>query len=102
MIFRDLEKIRSIIKTATDLDISYAYDDLVFPDHVAFIIQFDDSNIENYYCYFHLDCENRSKDSIFSKLAEVCKSNNKTLELNGNFNLKQIGEEVEISFFNQR
>jgi len=98
MIFRDLENVRSIIKTATDLDISYAYDDLVFPDHTAFMIQFDDNNVENYYCYFHQDCNNRSKDNIFSRLAEVCKSNNKTVELKGIFNLKQKGEEVEICF----
>jgi hypothetical protein len=98
MIFRDLEKVRSIIKMATDLDISYAYDDLVFPEHAAFLIQFDDLNKENYYCYFHKDCENRSKDSIFTKLTEVCTSNNKTIELKGNFNLKQKAEEVEICF----
>jgi len=98
MIFRDLEKVRSIVKAATDLDISYAYDDLVFPDHAAFMIQFDDSNVDNYYCYFYEDCDSRSKDSIFTKLTEVCNDNNKTLELKGIFNLKQKGEEVEICF----
>ena len=35
MIFRDLEKVRVIIKEATDLDVAYAYDDLVFPEHAA-------------------------------------------------------------------
>jgi len=45
MEFRNLENLRAFIKDATGLDVSYAYDDLVFPDHTAFIVQFDCSNI---------------------------------------------------------
>ena len=33
MQYRDLEKVRTIIQEATGLEVAYAYDDLVFPDH---------------------------------------------------------------------
>ncbi len=56
MIYRDLEKVRTIIDEATGLEVSYAYDDLVFPDHTAFIIQFDDTKASHFFGYFHKDC----------------------------------------------
>lgn len=56
MIFRDLEMVRSAIKEATDLDITYAYDDLVFPEHVAFLIQYAPDSDKKMFCFFHVDC----------------------------------------------
>ena len=45
MKYRDLETVRQIIKEATDLEVMYAYDDLVFPDHGVFMIQYDDKMV---------------------------------------------------------
>jgi len=44
MKFRNLEAVRYIIKEATGLEITYAYEDLVFPEHMAFLIQFNDKS----------------------------------------------------------
>jgi len=98
MIFRDLEKIRMIIKEATDLDIAYAYDDLVFPEHAAFLIQFDDANQDNYFSYFHQDCLPESKDEIDNNLLQAFKKHRSTLVSKGSFTLEQKGEEIEIRF----
>ena len=98
MKFRDLEKVRVIVKDATGLDISYAYDDLVFPDHTAFIIQFDDTDENNFFCYFHEDCIAGERKRIIKKLTEECSGKGCTIYHKGSFYLKQKGEEVGISF----
>jgi hypothetical protein len=98
MVFRDLEKIRFIIKDSTGLDLTYAYDDLVFPEHVAFLIQFDDAQNNNYFCYFHEDCLGNEQTRILKSLTEVCRTNNCTISAKGSFNLQPKGEEFEVHF----
>ena len=98
MIFRDLEKVRVIIKEATDLDIAYAYDDLVFPEHAAFLIQFDDYTENKYFCYFHEDCLRDATGEILANLTKSFKKHGGTLVSKGSFGLKQKGEEIEIKF----
>ncbi len=100
MIFRDLEMARALIKDATGLDVMYAYEDLVFPEHGAFIIRFDDSNSNNFMCYFHEECiENESKQ-IFDNLREICTANKCTIESKGSYRYKQKGENFEVHFLN--
>lgn len=98
MEFRNLDKIRFIINDATNLDIAYAYDDLVFPEHTTFIIQFDDENKSNYFLYFHEDCIGKNKIELHAKLAGSAKANKSTMEEKGTFTLEQVGEEVKIHF----
>ncbi len=98
MIQRDLEKVRVVIKEATELDIAYAYDDLVFPDNTAFIIQFDDNDANNYFCYFHTDCLADAKEQITADLSKSFKKHRCSLTSKGSFQLNPKGEEVEIQF----
>lgn len=96
MEYRDLEKVRSIIDNATGLPVGYAYDDLVFPDYTAFIIQFDDTNSSNFFCYFHEDCN--EKETLFKDLSNACLQQKCTLTLKGEFKLEQKNEEIELQF----
>lgn len=98
MIFRDLEKVRAVVKEATDLDIAYAYDDLVFPEHAAFLIEFDEESDKKLYCYFHVDCLPDSKAKILDQLTLSFKKRGCVLVSKGLFSLNQKGEEIEISF----
>ncbi len=98
MIFRDLEKVRIMIKEATTLDIAYAYDDLVFPEHTAFIIQFGEESDTVFYCYFHEDCLPDAKTEILENLRQTFRKHRCSLVSKGSFNLKQKGAEVEIQF----
>lgn len=98
MVFRDLEMVRSAIKEATDLDITYAYDDLVFPEHVAFLIQYAPESDKKLFCYFHVDCFPESKIEILSELTSSFKKRGCELFPKGSFSLAQKGEEFEIRF----
>jgi hypothetical protein len=98
MNYRDLESVRQIVAAATNLDISYAYEDLVFTENTAFLIQFDDNNLNNLFCYFHEDCDSKSREAILYSLKNVCKAKKCTLELKGDFSLKQKNDEVQIQF----
>ena len=98
MIIRDLEKVRASIKEATDLDVAYAYDDLVFPEHAAFMIEFDTESDKKLYCYFHVDCLPDSKTEILDQLTQSFKKRGCKLFPKGLFSLNQKGEEIEIRF----
>lgn len=98
MKFRNLEAVRYIIKEATGLDLTYAYDDLVFPEHMAFLIQFNDNNENSLFCHFHNDCNPKDKKQLFAELTKVAAKEKISLEEKGSFELEQKGEEVEIHF----
>ena len=101
MQYRNLEKVRTIIADATGLDIAYAYDDLVFPDHTAFIIQYDNEDAQNLFYYHHKDCTPADEAQIFTNFCMVCKKHQYTIQRKGAFNLSQNGEEVDIHFINK-
>ncbi|MFI1772767.1 hypothetical protein [Thalassobellus citreus] len=98
MIYRDLEKVRGIIEDATSLEVSYAYDDLVFPDHTAFIIQFDDTKTTRFFCYFHKDCNLKDKKELEEKLKSASLKQKCDLIVKGDFYLEQENEQVNIHF----
>lgn len=98
MKFRNLDKVKFLIREAVDLDISYAYDDLVFPEHAAFLIQYNDDNEDNFNCYFHEDCIEAEKRKIFENLTGVFQLNKCTINEKGSFKLEQKGEEIAIHF----
>jgi len=98
MNYRNLDAVRYIVKEATSLDIMYAYEDLVFPEHGAFLIQFDDTNPKTLFCFFHSDCNTDDKKKIYSQLLKISSENNFTLKNKGMFNLEEKNGEIEIRF----
>ncbi len=98
MNYRDLEAVRQIVNNATGLEITYAYDDLVFPDNGVFIIQFDESNKDNLFCYFQEECNPTDRKNIFASLANETSKKKATIELKGGYILEQQGENIQIKF----
>lgn len=82
-------------------EVSYAYDDLVFVENTAFLIQFDDVNPENLKLYFNVDCEAETAQTLEARLTDAAKAQNFTVQNSGKFELKQKEgvEEFEIKFF---
>ncbi len=98
MNYRDLEAVRQIVDDATGLDISYAYDDLVFPENGAFIIQFDEESNDKLHCFFHQDCNSSDAENIFANLTSECQKKKCTIEKGSSFMFEQDGENVKIIF----
>ena len=98
MNYRDLEAVRQIVNNATGLEITYAYEDLVFSEHGAFIIQFDEGNNNNLYCYFHQDCTPSDQENIFDSLTNECLKKKCSIEKKNSFTLEQKDENVQIKF----
>lgn len=96
----DLEKIRFIIRDAVQLDLSYAYDDLVFSEHGLFIIQFDKADDKKLYCWFGMETTKTFRDVSFESLQLTCKLNKIMLERKGLFEVKnnESSEQVDIHF----
>ncbi len=96
--FRNIEPLRKIIKESTGLEISYAYDDLVFPEHTVFIFQTIDEQPDTYRCFFSEECKDTEKDKLQEKIAKAAKANRSKVIMSGAFALKQAGNEIEIEF----
>jgi hypothetical protein len=98
MNYRNLDAVRYIVKEATGLDFMYAYEDLVFPEHGVFLIQFDDTNPKNLFCFFQSYCNPDDKKKIYSRVLKISSKNNFTLTNKGIFNLEEKNGEIEIRF----
>ena len=100
MNFRPLGIAKEIINT-TGLDVTYAYDDLVFVEHSPFLIQFDDDNPQNLKLYFNIDCEADAAEKLEAQLTAAAKAKDFTIQNIGKFMLEQKEgvEEIEVKFF---
>jgi hypothetical protein len=100
MVFRNLELVRQIIKDGAGLDVSYAYDDLVFAEHGIFIIQFDDRNETRLNCYFQKECDASYRMPIEEKLISAAEARNYSMVMRGNFIFAPSDnkEEINIEF----
>ena len=98
-IFRPLGEIIDIV-SVTGLDVSYAYEDLVFSEHSVFIIKFDDTIKDSLHLYFNSDCDYHVASDIEQKLIKACVEKGMNLILKGSFKLKpnENSQEIEISF----
>lgn len=98
MNYRDLEAVRQIVVDATGLDIMYAYEDLVFPEHGAFMIQFDDKKNNQLYCYFHEDCKPDDQKNILESISNESLKKKCFIEMKGMYTFSQQGENIQIQF----
>ena len=98
--FRPLAEVKMMLEE-TGNDVSYAYDDLVFVEHTAFLIQFDDEKPENLKLYFNTDINEEEHAPIEQNLIPAAKKRKLNLLNSGYFSLKQKedSEELQILFF---
>lgn len=96
---RPLGKIREIVQS-TGLDISYAYDDLVFSDHSVFILQFHDDRVNELHLFFNVDCNPSEAEELEGKLKAAAKTGDFIIKREGFFQIfqKEGAEELQIEF----
>ncbi len=97
---RPLAQVKMMLEDA-GTDVSYAYEDLVFVEHTAFLIQFDDEKPSNLKLYFNNEMSKEGIDTEIRKLTPYAKKRKFTLTPTGKFELKQKedSEEIDILFF---
>jgi hypothetical protein len=97
--FRPLGKVRELVQM-TGIDISYAYDDLVFSEHSVFIIRFDETSKTLLHLYFNEECNPREAEIMKKRLAVAAKMEGFDLVNRGKYIIDQIEgkEELEINF----
>lgn len=97
--FFNLEKVRFIIKDGSGLDIAYAYEDLVFSEHGIFILQFDASSENTFFCWFNKDCIENDRVSILQSLIKSAILNKVNIIYKGKFDLvQQDDEQLSVNF----
>ena len=101
MKIRPLGEVRDIVQ-ATGLDISYAYDDLVFSDHSAFILRFDNDVDKKLHLYFNSDCNTTESKVMEGRLIIAGKISGFEIVCSGLFSVGQLEEkeEIQIKFLN--
>lgn len=101
VIFYDIEKAKFIVKDAIQLDIAYAYDNLLFTEHGLIILQFVKEDANLMYCWFNKECSEVYRDALFESLKMTADLNKTMLEYKGTFEMKQKEEkeEIDIRFF---
>ncbi len=98
--FRPLAEVKMMLEEIGH-DVSYAYDDLVFAEHTAFLIQFDDENPKKLKLFFNTEVDEQEMTKIQNKLSIASEKKKLQIENKGRFSLKQEEdkEEVQILFF---
>lgn len=97
--FRPLAELKMILEE-TGNDVSYAYDDLVFVEHTAFLIQFDDTHPKNLKLFFNTEIDQVESETLEKKLVPAAKKRKFNLINSGYFRMeqKENAEELELVF----
>ncbi len=99
--YRLLTPIKNFIEEL-GFNLSYPYDDLIFIDSNAFLIQFDDSKSDSYFVYFNSDMDAKSVITLEKRMMILADVKKIKLQAKGKFQLSQkegSEEEIEIKFF---
>lgn len=100
MQFFNLGKVQTILQEATGLEVSHTYDDLVFVEHTAFLVQFDRNDLDRFTCHFNLDCPPSDRIKLFSRIHEAAGKAGLACALGQLFSLEQVEgkEEIRVLF----
>nr|WP_321452786.1 hypothetical protein [uncultured Carboxylicivirga sp.] len=93
--YRSLSEIKELIEDL-GFAISYPYDDLVFIDSNAFLVQFDDSKSFSYFIHFNSDLKDAAKEDLKNQLVASKKAKKLNLIFKGTYTIKQSSEEEQI------
>lgn len=81
-------------------DISYAYDDLIFFEHSAFILQFDQHDPKLLNLFFNQGCPQEYKENLFDVVKQALATKSlKTERMEKIYVLDQLAnDEIKITF----
>lgn len=82
------------------LNITHAFDDLVFVEHNPFLIQFDDRSPDTLKVFYNVDCPTEAASEIEKLLTDAAKQRDLLIDISGRFDMEQKEgtEEIELKF----
>lgn len=96
--FRPLGIITEVIEQM-ELEVTYAYDDLVFISHNAFLLRMGDIG-ETVHLYFNNESETDKRSDIQKQLTELAAKQNLTILNGGTYDMKpRDDEQMDIHFY---
>src|SRR5512138_1076908 len=91
---RPIGIVREIINES-GLEITYAYDDLLFIENSILIIKFDDDDPSKIGIYFSVDCDEMTGKDLFAKIKKSSLLRKMTAESLGKFRMEEdAGNEI--------
>ncbi len=99
-IYRDLTPIKEVIEDL-GFNLSYPYDDLLFIESNAFLIQYDDKSSNTFYVYFNKEMKEDDANFLQQRIIRSAAKNKLIISPKGRFELapkKGSEEEIEIRF----
>lgn len=92
--YRPLGHIREMIN-ALGLEVTYIYDDLVYVEHNAFLLQMGESG-EKIFLYFNTESDPAERDSITGQLEKAGQARELSIQRKGTFTMSQVPDEERI------
>jgi hypothetical protein len=93
--YRSLNKVKELIELM-GFAISYPFDDLVFVDTNAFLIQYDDLNDNKFNVHFNTDLDLEAKNELMEQFKKAGEKKALSLEFIGLFNIQPSESEGQI------
>ena len=95
--FKPMGKAANLVESM-GLKVTHAYDDLVFVEHTAFLIQFTDSD-DLLRVLFNTDCPDEDRKDLTEAIRIASQESGVPVEIKGTFSLSQKEDEnLEIKF----
>ncbi len=98
--FRPISRVQQLLEEI-GLEMTYAYQDLVFAEHNAFLLQFG-KNGEDVFLHFNIESDLSKRDEIAEKLKDAGKRRELIITRKGLYSLVQTEEEkMKLTFIPQ-
>lgn len=95
---RPISRVRDLL-IGIGQEMSYAYEDLVFPNHSAFLLQMGDKG-QDLFVHFNIDSPLESRPEILNLLKSAGADQGLKVRFKGTFTLEENGsKELQIRFF---
>lgn len=96
--YRPITRVQKVVES-TGLSITYAFEDLVFIDQNAFLVQMKEKN-DQIAIYFNVESDEKLRPEIMAKLVEAGREQELVIACEGTFTLKDSDDEqIQIEFF---
>ena len=97
--FRPITRVKDMLNSIGQ-EMSYCYEDLVFLDHNAFLLQMGEKG-EDLYVHFNRDCPEKERGPLLGKLKDAGAMQDLKVRFRGEYTLapNEGDKEISIQFF---